>query len=116
MKQYRSRRAWYGAAMAAALILPVSAYAQEPGDAKAGYAFARRNCAECHAIERGQTQSPNQDAPSFESASKTRGMTGRALVVWLETSHPTMPNFLISEKDRNDVVAYILSLKPAPAR
>jgi len=103
-------------ATALILLLPISAYAQEPGDAKAGYAFAQRNCAECHAVERGQTQSQNKDAPSFESAAKTRGMTGRALVVWLETSHPTMPNFLFSEKDRNDVVAYILSLKPVPAR
>jgi mono/diheme cytochrome c family protein len=102
--------------MATVLILPNSTYAQEPGDAKAGYAFAQRNCAECHAVGRGQTESQNQDAPSFESVARTSGMTGRALVVWLETSHPTMPNFLFSEKDRNDVVAYILSLKPVPAQ
>lgn len=102
--------------MATAFILSISAHAQEPGDAQAGHAFAQRNCAECHAVRLGQNGSPNQDAPSFESVAKTSGMTGRALVVWLQTSHPTMPNFLISEKDRNDVVAYILSLKPVPAQ
>jgi mono/diheme cytochrome c family protein len=100
--------------MATAFLLPLSAYAREPGDPQAGYAFAQQNCAECHAVKRGQTESPNQDAPSFESVAKTKGMTGRALVVWLQTSHPTMPNFLISKKDRDDVVAYILTLKPEP--
>lgn len=102
--------------MAIGCMLSFPAYAQEPGNAQAGYAFAQRNCAECHAVRRGQTESPNQDAPSFESVAKTSGMTGRALVVWLQTSHPTMPNFLVPEKDRDDVVAYILSLKPTPAQ
>jgi hypothetical protein len=38
-------------------------------------------------------------------------MTGTALTVWMQTSHPTMPNFVLTKQDTLDVVAYILSLK-----
>jgi hypothetical protein len=34
-----------------------------------------------------------------------------SLQVWLQTSHPTMPNIIIEPKDMSDVIAYILSLK-----
>ena len=102
-----------GAAMAIALLSPLAAAAQEPGNVEAGFAFAEKNCAECHAVRKGQAASPNPDAPSFDSVARTRAMTGRALAVWLRTSHPTMPNFLIAQEDRDDVIAYIMSLKPA---
>lgn len=109
-------RTWRTLAVVAAFLLPVSANAQEPGDARAGLSFAKKNCAECHAIRQGETESPNPEAPSFDSVAKTRGMTGRALAVWLQTSHPTMPNFLISRTDRNNVISYIMSLKPVPVQ
>jgi hypothetical protein len=38
-------------------------------------------------------------------------MTDRALRVWLQSSHPTMPNFILSGDEKNDVIAYILSLQ-----
>ena len=47
----------------------------------------------------------------FAVVANTPGMTERAIVVWLQTSHPTMPNFMIPEEARDDLVAYIMSLK-----
>jgi hypothetical protein len=38
-------------------------------------------------------------------------MTDRTLRVWLQSSHPTMPNFILTTDERNNVIAYILSLK-----
>ena len=38
-------------------------------------------------------------------------MTATALRVWLQTSHPTMPNIMLAPNDMDNVVAYILSLK-----
>src|SRR6187431_3680 len=38
-------------------------------------------------------------------------MTATALTVWLQTSHPTMPNIILEPNDVSNVVAYILSLK-----
>jgi hypothetical protein len=55
--------------------------------------------------------SPNIDAPDFAVVANTPGMTERAITVWLQTSHPTMPNFMIPEEVRDDLIAYIMSLK-----
>ena len=43
-----------------------------------------------------------------------RGMTATALNVWLQTSHPTMPNIVLTETNRDNVIAYITSLKRKP--
>lgn len=91
-----------------------TAAAEDVGDAKAGEAFARKVCAECHATGANEEASPNPDAPPFASVAATPGMNGRALAVWLQSSHPTMPNIILELKDRDDVIAYITSLKPSP--
>ena len=96
------------------LILPQIVNAQERGNASAGLAFARANCAECHAVTSSEDISANPDAPPFASVAGTPGMTGTALAVWLQTSHPTMPDFMIAEDDRDNVIAYIMSLKASP--
>lgn len=93
-----------------------AAQAQTIGDAEAGLAYARAHCAECHGVERGTDDfSPNADAPDFTVVANTPGMTERALVVWMQTSHPTMPNLIIPPEARDDLIAYIMSLKaPKP--
>ena len=63
--------------------------AEERGDPRAGLAFASANCAGCHAVGAADDTSPNFYAPPFTNVAKTPGMTGRALAVWLQTSHPT---------------------------
>jgi mono/diheme cytochrome c family protein len=96
----------------AAALTAQSAMAQDPGDVRAGHVFASRHCAECHAVLSGSDKSPNTNAPPFAKIAATPGMTGRALAVWLQSSHPTMPDFLIAQEDRDDVIAYIMSLQP----
>lgn len=98
------------------VLLPVVAHAEEPGDKAKGLAFARANCTECHAVVAGAPWSPNVKAPTFEAVARTPGMTGRALAAWLQTSHPSMPNIILEKDDRDNVIAYILSLRPVPAR
>jgi mono/diheme cytochrome c family protein len=68
-------------------------------------------CSECHAVRSGDGYSPNPEAPPFEVVAETHGMTRRAITVWLQTSHPTMPNIMVEAGDRDDVAAYIMSLK-----
>jgi len=101
----------YTLAVALALLAPVEARAEEPGDPKVGRTFALDHCSECHAVNENEMLSPNAGAPSFTSVANTSGMTGLALSAWLDTSHPTMPNLVISKRDRDDVIAYIISLK-----
>ena len=88
-----------------------SAAAQPFGDAVRGGNIARTDCSGCHAIGRGPDASPDPIAPRFSAVAATPGMTDRALRVWLQSSHPTMPNYVLSQEDIDDVSAYILRLK-----
>jgi mono/diheme cytochrome c family protein len=87
------------------------AAAQDVGDASRGLDFALRTCAECHGVRLEETTSPRAESPPFGSIAKTKGMTGLALKVWFQTPHPSMPNLILSPDDRDDVIAYILSLR-----
>ena len=46
-----------------------------------------------------------------KSVANTPGMTELALTVWLQSSHPTMPNIVLKQDDLRNVVAYIRSLE-----
>ncbi len=85
--------------------------AQETGDPVKGVQFARAACYQCHAVEKGQDRSPNRAAPSFSRIAADPRMTALALHVWFQSPHPTMPNLMLGQYDKADLVAYILSLK-----
>jgi mono/diheme cytochrome c family protein len=104
----------FGLALGAGLALGVTAAAAQPaGDAEKGRVFASEACASCHRIEPG-VRWPLGDAPTFQTIADTRGMTGTALTVWFQTSHPTMPNLILTAAEKADVIAYILSLRQRP--
>ena len=107
-------RTSYLAVLINIMVFPLVANSQEAGDPREGLQFARANCTACHAVNSSDEKSPNPNAPAFASVAKTPGMTGRALAVWLQSSHPTMPDFIIAAKDRDNVIAYIMSLQPIP--
>jgi mono/diheme cytochrome c family protein len=85
--------------------------AEEPGDPSKGAAYAQKVCAHCHAVRKGDNFSPNALAPSFETIANTPGMTGISLAATLHSSHENMPNFVLSANERDNIIAYILSLK-----
>lgn len=111
------RTSQIAAALTAAIAATTAAAtAGEIGNVEQGLAYARAHCAECHGVEVARDDfSPNMNAPDFSEVANTPGMTERALVVWLQTSHPTMPDLIIAPADRDNVVAYIMSLKIAPS-
>jgi mono/diheme cytochrome c family protein len=88
-----------------------AAQAQSIGNPRQGLRLARVQCAECHLVEKGQGESPDPAAPTFEHIANISGMTSMALTAALRTSHGTMPNVIIPSSDISDLVAYILSLK-----
>lgn len=98
--------------LAAAVTFGLSdgAEAQE-ADIAAGKVYADEVCAACHAVQAGDAESPLTDAPPFQEVADTPGMTELALSVWLQSSHPTMPNIILEQDDLRNVVAYIRSLK-----
>ena len=108
---------WITRWLASAAILALSAvnaHAQD-GDAAAGHAFAREACHACHMVEAKQ-QKPRRIVigPAFRDIANTRGMTATALRVFLTTSHPKMPNLILTPEEIADVSAYILSLRHRP--
>lgn len=101
---------------AAWMCLATAAQAQEAGDPRRGLAFAQGVCAECHAVLPTERTSPRPELATFATIANTPGMTGTALAVWLRTPHKSMPNLIIEQEDRNNVIAYIVSLRGEPAK
>lgn len=86
-------------------------FAREPGNPESGFNYAKQACATCHAIRKGDRFSPHPKAPSFEAIANTPGVTGISLAAILHSVHENMPNFVLSPNERDNVIAYILSLK-----
>ena len=99
--------------LSALLALSVAASgvcAQAIGDPKQGLALAQQTCSPCHATMAEQDRSPNAQAPRFVDLAAASGMTNAALLVALTTPHAGMPMFTFTKEQRDDVIAYILSL------
>ena len=105
------KRVKRGAALAAALVATVAGAHAQDGDVAAGHAFARNACKPCHAVEAEQ-QVPRRIVigPAFRDVANSPGMTASAMRVFLRTSHPKMPNLILTPDETEDVIAYILSL------
>ena len=93
------------------ILLTASAATAQAQDPQAGAKWATDVCSRCHAISTGQFRSPNGEAPSFVELANTPGMTSAALTVALTTPHAGMPMFVLTPEQRQDIIAYILSLK-----
>jgi mono/diheme cytochrome c family protein len=82
------------------------------GNSQAGRVFARAVCAPCHAFTAEQaSQRMITVAPDFQSIANTSGMTVTALRTFLPTSHPKMPNLILSPEQSANVIAFVLSLR-----
>jgi mono/diheme cytochrome c family protein len=81
----------------------------EVGDPQAGLEYAKAVCANCHGIS--NITSPVPEATAFDEIVSEPGMSAKALLVWMQTLHPTMPNITLEREDLMDVIAYILSHK-----
>jgi mono/diheme cytochrome c family protein len=91
-----------------ASLAATTAQAQNP---QQGATSANDVCGRCHAVRGGQASSPNGRAPTFTELANTPGMTAAALNVALTTPHAGMPMFVLTPEQRQDIIAYILSLK-----
>jgi mono/diheme cytochrome c family protein len=85
-------------------------HAQAVGDPKEGLVLTQQVCSLCHATVAEQVRSPNSQAPKFSDLASTPGMTSTALLVALTTPHAGMPMFTFTADQRDDIIAYILSL------
>jgi len=93
------------------VLCSVPATSAEFGDVQRGRAYAERICAQCHAVAPSDTTSPRPEATPFSVVSQLAGINDRALSVFLQTPHAEMPNLVVTGQDRDDLIAYIISLR-----
>ena len=92
------------------LLAPLPAIAQETGVAM-GQRLAQTVCSECHQVEvNPATASPNPDAPRFADVARLTSTTELSIRVFLRSTHPTMPNLLLSPQEIDSIAAYILDM------
>ena len=91
-----------------ALLLPASAQSVDPS---VGRHLAETTCGACHQIgSAGSPQNAKPVAPSFQDISRMPSTNELSIKVFLRTSHPTMPNIILSPEEIDSVAAYIVGL------
>ncbi len=95
----------------AALPHAASAQSVDPSvNASVGRHLAERTCSACHQIDAASPRNPQSGAPSFVDVGRMPSTNELAIKVFLRTSHPTMPNFILTPEEINSVATYIVSL------
>ena len=78
-----------------------------------GRELAERLCANCHIVNTGSAVRANPDVPSFPAIAGSSDASAERLAGRIIIPHPAMPGVQLTVAEIRDVVAYILSLKPA---
>ena len=100
--------------LTAILLISFAPQPSARADQARGRILAEQQCSHCHAVKRDEVSS-DPEAPSFAEVAAEPSITEYMLRVFLKTSHPTMPNLIIKPEDVDDLVSYIMSLKPKKA-
>ena len=95
-----------------ALAVNGPVFAQSPvGNTPSGLRVATTICGNCHQVT--PTMPPSAiKSPSFADIASRPTTTAASLKKFLRSNHSRMPRFILSRADTDDVVAYILSIKP----
>ncbi|UPY35572.1 cytochrome c [Sediminicoccus sp. KRV36] len=92
------------------LASAAGAAAQDQPMAGEGLRLARQWCANCHVVSRGMPPPTGDATPSFPALAAMSSTTEAGLRVFLQTPHANMPDYRLSQRELDAVVAYILSL------
>jgi len=90
------------------ILLPLPALAQGPGY---GAALAERWCMACHIVEPAPRTASANGIPSFSAIAAKPTTNAEQLKGYLSTGHTRMPDFSLSNRERQALVDYILSLR-----
>jgi len=94
------------------IMIAAPASAQR-ADVKRGHELAERICSVCHIVGPNAARTANPDVPTFPAIARKKGVTADYLAGRIIIPHPPMPRTHLTVAEIRDVVAYILSLKPA---
>jgi len=89
-------------------FVPALAAAQ---DAEQGREIAKRWCSSCHVVERTATQAPANGLPTFPAVARRANLSADKLRTAMSPQHSRMPDFALSKRQQDDLVAYFFSLR-----
>ena len=82
-----------------------------PGNPAYGRRLADTLCSECHIVAPDQERRGRQTAPNLTERVRNPAITELALRSYLQTTHPVMPNIMLSQEQADDIIAYLLTFK-----
>jgi mono/diheme cytochrome c family protein len=103
-----------GLALGLAMLAGAAGAQDLAGDPAHGREIASRWCIACHEIDPEVREPSGVDAPTFQAVADDPAVTELALRAFFQTPHRDMPNVQPSAEDKDDLIAYILSLKRGP--
>ncbi|OFX01995.1 MAG: hypothetical protein A3D94_10195 [Alphaproteobacteria bacterium RIFCSPHIGHO2_12_FULL_66_14] len=95
--------------LSAGLGLPGSGNA---ADLARGGALAERWCGNCHIVDRTASAGRADGLPTLPAIAAKRETTAASLKGILSAPHGRMPDLSLGAADQDDLIAYILSLRP----
>jgi cytochrome c len=98
------------AALSAVRMHEASGAAPGADSISAGHRLAEAWCKTCHAIGSDLSGAP-RPGPDFVKVANMTSTTELALKVFLRTTHPSMPNIVLTPEQTDNLVTYILSLR-----
>ncbi len=90
-------------------FLPGLAWAQD--DAARGKVLAERWCANCHVVAGSATGGSANGLPTFPGLANDAKTTPATLRAAMTAEHGKMPDFSLSRRQQDDLIAYIVSLR-----
>lgn len=95
--------------VAALATLPAGAQAADYANGKA---LGQRLCVNCHVVVPGEADAGvTAGVPSFKEIARKPNQTARNIQDRMLNPHPPMPQVQLTNQERADLAAYILSLK-----
>ena len=115
----RGRRGGVAAALVALALAACGGTQRAGGDAAKGHEIAERWCSECHRVSPqdpsgsrpGHVLPPQNPGPDFAEIARRPYADAYYLSRFMSDLHLPMPTYRLSLAERQDVIAYILTLK-----
>ena len=92
----------------AVVFVPSLAVAQ---DAQQGREIAQRWCSSCHLVDRAATGASADGLPTFPAIAAKPDLSADYLRAAMNPQHSRMPDFALSKRQQDDLIAYIYSLR-----
>jgi mono/diheme cytochrome c family protein len=80
-------------------------------DAQQGREIAQRWCSSCHLVDRSATGASADGLPTFSAMAAKRDLSADYLRAAMNSQHSRMPDFALSRRQQDDLIAYIYSLR-----